>query len=329
MWSNTKKTTKQAQDEIWARFPNIMIIGEYTGARERINLKCTTCGHEWKTSLGGVINTKHGCPKCGVREAKLKVSLEEFKEKLKSTDFEFIEYVGRKNNINIVSVKCKKCGYIRTTNMNNILRFGCNKCAQQHMPQCQSKSTEEFIKEAKAIHGDRYDYSKTEYIHNKIKVCVICPEHGEFWISPTKHLFRQQGCPICTGSGLEKIANTVLIENNVSFEKQKYINYKNHKMFIDFVINQNGQDYFIELNGEQHYKEVPHWERSLSSQQERDSLLQEYCDLNNIPLYWIRFDEIVKDKIENIMHEITAVFTSDCEDNNSAKTVETEMLIPC
>jgi chromosome condensin MukBEF ATPase and DNA-binding subunit MukB len=83
------------------------------------------------------------------------------------------------------------------------------------------------------------------------------------------------------------------------------------------------------LNGEQHYKEVSHWERSLEDQQKRDMLLQEYCDLNNIPLYWIRFDEIIKEKIENIINEITAVSTSDCEDNNSAKTVETEMLIQC
>lgn len=42
-------------------------------------------------------------------------------------------------------------------------------------------TTEQFIKEAKKIHGDKYDYSKVEYNGNKTKVCIVCPIHGEFW----------------------------------------------------------------------------------------------------------------------------------------------------
>ena len=42
------------------------------------------------------------------------------------------------------------------------------------------KTTEEFIKEAKQIHGDTYDYSKVDYKNNSEKVCIICPKHGEF-----------------------------------------------------------------------------------------------------------------------------------------------------
>ena len=40
-------------------------------------------------------------------------------------------------------------------------------------------TTEEFILKAQAVHGDKYDYSKVEYVNNKTKVCIICPEHGE------------------------------------------------------------------------------------------------------------------------------------------------------
>lgn len=54
-------------------------------------------------------------------------------------------------------------------------------------------TTEDFINKAKDVHGDRYDYSKTNYVGSKIKVCVICPEHGEFFVRPDIHL---QGC-IC------------------------------------------------------------------------------------------------------------------------------------
>lgn len=58
------------------------------------------------------------------------------------------------------------------------------------------KTTEQFISEAKAIHGNKYDYSKVEYIKNSIEVCIICPVHGEFWQTPNMHL-RKRGCPIC------------------------------------------------------------------------------------------------------------------------------------
>ena len=41
-------------------------------------------------------------------------------------------------------------------------------------------TTKEFIKKAKEIHGDKYDYSKVEYVNTLTPVTIICPEHGEF-----------------------------------------------------------------------------------------------------------------------------------------------------
>ena len=64
--------------------------------------------------------------------------------------------------------------------MNNVLRFGCINCAHKKMPQCQPLSLEQFIYKATEIHGKKYDYSKVNYRNNKTKVCIICPEHGEF-----------------------------------------------------------------------------------------------------------------------------------------------------
>ena len=42
-------------------------------------------------------------------------------------------------------------------------------------------TTQEFIDKAKKIHGDKYGYSKVEYIKSASKVCIICSKHGEFW----------------------------------------------------------------------------------------------------------------------------------------------------
>ena len=58
------------------------------------------------------------------------------------------------------------------------------------------KSTEEFIRNAVAAHGDRYDYSKTKYVGNKSKVVIICKKHGEFNQTPANHL-TGYGCKLC------------------------------------------------------------------------------------------------------------------------------------
>ena len=58
-------------------------------------------------------------------------------------------------------------------------------------------TTEEFISKAKKVHGDKYDYSSTNYISSKQKLDIICPIHGIFSQRPTHHLYGC-GCKKCT-----------------------------------------------------------------------------------------------------------------------------------
>lgn len=62
------------------------------------------------------------------------------------------------------------------------------------------KTTKEFIEQAQIIHENKYDYSKTEYKGCKTKICIICPEHGEFWQTPDNHVNSKQGCPKCANN---------------------------------------------------------------------------------------------------------------------------------
>lgn len=75
-----------------------------------------------------------------------------------------------------------------------------------------------FLERAKAQHGNKYDYSKVEYINTKIKVCIICPEHGE----PQSHLCGI-GCYACSSSKGEKLVSKILKELNLAFVTQKRI----------------------------------------------------------------------------------------------------------
>lgn len=80
-------------------------------------------------------------------------------------------------------------------------------------------SKEEFIKRAKDVHGDKYDYSKVNYENYSTKVCIICPEHGEFWQVPNSHL-SGNGCPAC--AGLRPLTTQDFIKRAVSIHGNKY-----------------------------------------------------------------------------------------------------------
>lgn len=57
-------------------------------------------------------------------------------------------------------------------------------------------TTEEFIEKARLVHGDKYDYSKVEYVNNRTKVEILCPIHGAWMQTPDTHM-HGRGCPHC------------------------------------------------------------------------------------------------------------------------------------
>ena len=57
-------------------------------------------------------------------------------------------------------------------------------------------TTDIFIKRAKEIHGERYDYSLVNYINAKTRIEIICPVHGKFTQIPYNHL-SGKGCKEC------------------------------------------------------------------------------------------------------------------------------------
>lgn len=58
------------------------------------------------------------------------------------------------------------------------------------------KTTEQFIQEAKLVHGNRYEYNKVIYKSNNTNTIIVCKEHGEFEQRPSSHL-RGADCPEC------------------------------------------------------------------------------------------------------------------------------------
>ena len=63
------------------------------------------------------------------------------------------------------------------------------------------RDTDQFIKEARDVHGDRYSYGKTEYLNANTKLIITCKIHGDFAQWPGSHL-SGSGCRKC---GVEKV----------------------------------------------------------------------------------------------------------------------------
>ena len=93
------------------------------------------------------------------------------------------------------------------------------------------KTKEEFLTQVRAVHGDKYDYSKVDYIGSDAKICVICPTHGEFWPTANNHL-RGSGCPQCAGRTVTKDDLTCVV-NNVQCTK---CNRKTASHYFYFVL---------------------------------------------------------------------------------------------
>lgn len=37
-----------------------------------------------------------------------------------------------------------------------------------------------FLQKSIIVHNNKYDYSKVNYVNSTTKICIICPEHGEY-----------------------------------------------------------------------------------------------------------------------------------------------------
>lgn len=59
------------------------------------------------------------------------------------------------------------------------------------------KTLEQFVEDARKVHGDKYCYDHVIYTNNSTKVTILCPEHGPFSQLPVRHTSGKTGCPRC------------------------------------------------------------------------------------------------------------------------------------
>lgn len=167
-----------------------------------------------------------GCRKCGMEV--LTKSTEWFISKASKAHNNKYDYsqTNYKNNFTRVTIICKKHGKFLQEPHHHLRGCGCQKCNVEFI----TKSTSQFIKDAIRVHGNRYDYSQTNYKNNHSKVIIICNKHGRFLQTPNHHYLQGKGCPKC---------NKVVLADGTKcdslIEAFRYLQYKKNN--VNFKYN--------------------------------------------------------------------------------------------
>ena len=266
---------------------------DYIDNKTKVCIICPEHGEFWQKPSNHLNGS--GCKKCGFKKIwkNRKKTTGKFIEEAKQIhnnryDYSKVEYATNDTKVCII---CPEHGEFWQTPSSHLKGCGCRKCGITIGSLKQVKKINEFIKKAKSIHGNKYDYSKVEYINSRTKVCIICPEHGEFWQEPSSHL-KGCGCPICKESKLEKTVRTILNDFGI-----KYIEHCN-KTNLKWIGNQH-LDFFIpklniaiECQGIQHYKKDSFYAKKngFDKIKKLDENKKQLCKINNIKLIYIPYN---------------------------------------
>jgi len=102
------------------------------------------------------------------------------------------------------------------------------------------KTTEDFIIDAKKIHGDKYDYSLVDYKNCKERIKIICSIHGDFEQTPDGHL-TGRGCFKCSGT-IKRTKNEFIEKDRMIYgDKYDYslVEYKNNTTKVKIICSKH------------------------------------------------------------------------------------------
>jgi len=219
---------------------------KYNGYYEKVIIICKEHGEFLQKPCEHF--TGSGCQLCGKEITKIKIknrnNIDTFIEKAQKIhgdtyDYSQVDYV---NSIKKVIIICKIHGDFQQDKSSHLQGCGCPKCGGSY-----KKDTQYFIIEAHKIHGDKYNYSKVNYIDCYKEVLIICEEHGEFLQKPSVHL-TGCGCTIC---GINNRADSCrdtkkkFIEKANKYHGEKYdyskVEYKISGIKVIIICKEHGE----------------------------------------------------------------------------------------
>lgn len=152
-------------------------------------------------------------------------------------DYSQVKYIASHLPVKIV---CPKHGlFEQPPNSHYKTNYACLNCAFD----AQTLMIEKFIERSKIKHGDKYDYSKSIYINDTVKIEILCKEHGAFWKRPSDH-FSGQGCPDCSQNARKKSLSEFIEEareaHNGAYDYSKIVGFNGVYDDVEIVCPKHG-----------------------------------------------------------------------------------------
>lgn len=171
---------------------------KYRSMKEKVQINCKIHGVFFQSPDSHLKG--RGCPICGQKQRIINqtYTTEQFIKKARNKhgdkyDYSRVNYINSHKKVEII---CPKHGIYEVIPGNHLYGQQCPKCQNERNGQNKRSTTEDFIRKARKIWGDRYDYSKTNYVKRSEKVTITCKKHGDFFITPGNHLYGR-GCRQC------------------------------------------------------------------------------------------------------------------------------------
>lgn len=225
-----------------------------------------------------------------------------------------VKYINTKTP---VIITCKLHGDFLQQPKEHLQGYGCMTCGHVNTVSAHQRDQTWFLKRAKQVHGDYYDYSKAKYVGTLIPLTIICPDHGEFTQKPNYHLNSKTGCPRCIQSANERKIYNFLSTNNIKFDYEYPVQVPNRKRKLRFDFFLPDYQLLIEYDGEQHFRPVTfngitksRAEKIFEKTKQRDADKNKYAEDNNIKLVRILYHvEDIEKELQNLLYA-TSIETS-------------------
>ena len=166
----------------------------YINRRHKVIIICPLHG-EFKQGPSAHLQGD-GCPACGYDIIAAKCRSDFLAQAAKINggkyDYSLVDY---RNKHTKVEILCPEHGPFWQKPHNHInSKQGCPICARQfRIP------TSDFVSRAVEVHGNKYDYSISNYDGRKSKISITCKHHGIFQQTPNDHL-AGKGCRKCASA---------------------------------------------------------------------------------------------------------------------------------
>lgn len=284
------KSTSQAKKELDdCTNGEYTMLSPYKGTHEDLVLLHNKCGYHWKTSLNSVVSGGQRCPNCGHRR---KLTTEDFKQQVLDTIGTGYTVLSEyKNNHTKIKIRHEVCGTEYEVRPLSITSHHtrCPKCFGK------SKYTQEEVQQI-ITNNLGPEFKLVSQYHNVKKPITIEHTIKNHQFDTTLDVIIQDNisCPICNESHMESITRQYLIAHNITFESQKRFPGCRYKRELPFDFYLPGDNTLIELDGGQHFKEVPYFNQheDLTTRTRRDTIKDKYCTDKGINLIRIGYSEL-------------------------------------